>query len=936
MSIHTGRQAEKIIFKGLPFMLSIIGGLLLLGSFFIWDDKIMPVIPGIFSESIKVPVNFYSIGSEIFSLEMDNFLIFQNFQSLPPLIFPQLSLIYGAIIWILFILGLSLVSTLKRMYFIVATGLTIFLFTFSGINGLNIGGLSSNTALIILLLGTVLPLVLISFFAVSWGLVQRFLVLLLISSLSLWGLVKNSGIENPWLWLSENVTFPAAIVTVLFLLHIGHAVISSITVLLIRLNKGTGIKIIWHLIVIFFLYFLLLVFTLLHLTGEVNIPFPTLPPLVLMLIAGFLGYGVLKLKIEQTDQYYDRPLIGKSFYWLGFAITAFTWAKADFTGNQPLFEFFNHSFIYGQIALSLLFFLYTLANFYEIINSGRDIEKVLFKPQFFAYFHMRIGAIMAMVILVIFADGVVGMQLSSFSTNISADYYYQSNRPLEAAILYENSWLQYRKNYKAKNAAAHLRFQLGNSNEAMEHLYQNFDYVPSVQSILLLSDKLHQQDKIFDAIFYLEKGLEIFPDNPYLLNNLALLYSKLNRPTDAYASLNSMKSELNVAKSNLLGLKVKHQARIEEGLEIVKDLPYQLNYLAHANRQGNFAPFVLPTQDLPENFVLKTALLRNQWSNQVISDYESDILLLDSLIGQQQMSFEERNYRETRILRTLQDNHINETLKYLNGTAATYPNSAAYYHALAAKVLAGQWDLGKASVDILVAYEKGFENFQPVHLAILYFGGKPIEAISIHQRFEVDFPEWMEWNESGKLKESPQVKFWTALGRFHEQLPEDLLVVLDQLGSETLQAEWALALMRHKLHAFDANGFKKIKDIILKQSNTGWTEASLNHWFDYVHGKQESLEASISQIFRPDLGLDRNAYWTPLVWKKLRETEDDMGRYALLQEAIQFNRDPILWILYVNQSRKVGLDNYAGTALSEMGQWLSPSQLERLQMQNYW
>lgn len=935
MSIQRNRQTEKLIFKGLPFLLSIIGGLLLLGSFFIWDGKIMPIVPGIFSESIKVPVNFYSIGSEVFSLEMDNFLIFQNFQSLPPVIFPQLNMLYGATIWILFILGLSLISTLKRMYFIVATGLSIFLFTFSGINGLNVGGISSNMALIILLCGTVLPVVLISFFAVSWGLVQRFLVLLIVSSLSLWGLVKYSGTENPWLWLSENITFPAALVAVLFLLHIGHAVISSVTVLLIRLNKGTGIKIIWHLIVIFVLYFLLLIFTLLKLTGEVNIPFPTLPPLVLMLIAGFLGYGVLKLKIEQTTQVYDRPLTGKSFYWLGFAITVFSWAKADFTGNQPLFEFFNHSFIYGQIALSLLFFLYILANFYEIINSGRDLEKVIFKPQYFAYFHMRIGAIMALVILVIFADGVVSMQLSSFSTNISADYYYQSKRPLEAAILYENSWLQYRKNYKAKNAAAHLRFQLGNSNEAMEHLYQNFDYVPSVQNILLLSDKLHQEDKIFDAIFYLEKGLEIFPENPYLRNNLSLLYSKINRPAEAFANLNKMGTEKLIAQSNLLGLKVKHQAKMEEGLEIIQDLPYRLNYLAHANRQGNFAPFVLDTQNLPENYVLKTALLRNQWSNQVSSSYDSDILLLDSLIGQPQMSFEERNYRETRILRTLQDNFINETLKYLNGTAATYPNSAGYYHAMAAKILAGQWDLGKASVDILVAVEKGFENFQPVHLAILYFGGKPLEAIYIHQKYEVDFPEWMNWSESGKLNESPQVKFWTALGTFHEQLPEDLLKVLEQLESETLQAEWAMGLMRHKLHTFDANGFKKIKEIILKQANTGWTEASLDMRYTYIQGKEEDLDPMISQIFRPELGLDRNAYWAPLVWKKFRATEDEMGKYELLQEAIQFTRDPILWILYVNQSRKAGLDNYASAALSEMSKWVEARQLERLQMQNY-
>ncbi|MDV7400817.1 hypothetical protein RZS08_55890, partial [Arthrospira platensis SPKY1] len=101
---------------------------------------------------------------------------------------------------------------------------------------------------------------------------------------------------------------------------------------------------------------------------------------------------------EQTEQAYDHPLIGKSFYWIGFAIAVLTWAKADFSGNQPLFEFFNHIFLYAQISLSLLFFLYLMANFLDILNSGKDVHKVIFKPQSFAYFHMRIGSIMGMVI----------------------------------------------------------------------------------------------------------------------------------------------------------------------------------------------------------------------------------------------------------------------------------------------------------------------------------------------------------------------------------------------------------------------------------------------------------------------------------------------------------------------------------------------------------
>jgi len=934
MVVLPERKISSILFKGLPFGLSLLGSLLLLGSYFFWKDGIMPVVPGIFSESVTVPINYYSIGAEVFSLEMDNFLIFQNFQSLAPSLFPQLSLLYAILIWGLLILGLTLISTFKRMYFIVAAGLCIFLFTFSGVNGLHIGGLYSNTSLLILLGGTLLPVILLSFFAPSWGLLARLGIMTLFSFMTLGILILLSEIEQPALWLAENCTFPSALLSMLFFMHIGHAVISSLTVFLIRLNKGTGIKIVWHLVVIFLLYFLLLIFTLLSIMGEINLPFPTLPPLTLFLAAGFLGYGVMKLKAEQTNQVYDIPLVGRSFYWIGFAIAVWTWAKADFTGNQPLFEFFNHTFIYGQLALSLLFFIYLMANFSQIINSGKELEKFLFKPQFFAYFHMRIGAIMALVILVIFGDAVVSMQIPAFSNQITADYYFQTQKPLEAAILYENSWLEYRKNPKAKSAAAHLRFQLGNNNEAMEHLYQNFDYVPSVQNILLLSDRLHRQNKIFEALFYLEKGLEIFPNDDRLQNNLAMLYSKLNRSQEAMDLLQDMDREKDIAKANLLGLMVKHRFGQQEGLEDRKDLPYRINYLAHANRQGNFAPFVLDSRALPANFHLQTALLRNQWSNQVSYDLEEDLAQLDSLIGLEQMSFEERNYRETRILRTLQENFLNETLKYLNGMVQSFPSSAGYYHALAAKILAGHWDLEKAAVDILMAEEKGFENFQPLHLAILYFGERPVDALRIHTLKGTEFPRWMEWNQSGRLVENEQVAFWTAVGRLHRMVPEELLLPLDRIDSELLRAEWALGLLRYKLHVILPSDFLHLKNMIMEELPGSWTAAQLDNWYAFVHGETECLLPEIKDLLRPDLGLSRNAYWSPLVMREVVGKSEILEKYEILQEAIQFNKDPILWSQYVKYSRQLGLDNYASEAIANMRNWLTPLQIEKLQMEN--
>lgn len=935
MPAKNNQKIENIIFKGLPISLSVIGGLFLLFSSFFWERGIMPVLPGIFSEAVSVPVKLVQIGGEFVKIEMDNFLLFQNFESIPALSFPNISMLFGVLIGILFCLGLALVSTLKKLHFTAATALVILLLAFSGVNGLNIGGLSSNYALIGLLAGILIPLIGLSFFAPSWGLLKRFFLILISGSATLYILTHVSEIPAPWLWLAENSVFPATMVSVIFLLHIGHAFISGSSILLIKLNKGTGIKITWHIIFIILIYFFLVFFSFLDITGEVDLPFPILPPVILMLIGGLIGYYVLQFKIQQTDQIYSHPDIGKSFFWIGFAVTTITWAWVMFKDNQPLIEFFNHIFIYGQVALSLLFFLYLMSNFSEILNSGKDIEKIIFKPQFFAYFHMRIGATMAIVVLAIYADGIIGVQLASGSSNINAEYYYQTDQPLQAAILYESSWIQYRKNDKAKNTAAHLRFSLNQSNLAMENLYQVFDNSPSVINTLLLSSKLHQQEKITDAVFYLERGLSYFPGNPYLANNLSLLYSKLNKPTKAVSMIEEIDAENPVLQANLLGLKVKHRQEHSAKATIPDDLIYRINYLVLENTKGNFASFELNTTDISDNYYLKTAILRNQWTNNVTAPLASDLAIIDSLVAQEQVSFEEMNYRESRILRTLQESFINETLKYLNGTAMIHPNAAGYYHSISAKILLGEWDFEKSAVDILVAEERGFQNFQPIHLAVLYFGGRPTEAEMIHQKSGISYPEWMAWDENGNLVVDEKTECFQKSANLHKNMPVDFMQNLDEIQDPKLQAEYAFKIFLHKMHWLNASDFGKIKNILLQNLGDIWSSNDLDSWYSFVtkEGKIELTEKT-QALIKPDLDMGRNAYWVPLVLKKVKAESDDLKKYEILQDAIQFSKDPMLWIQYVKQSRKLGLDSYASNALVEMQGWLTLSQIEKLQIEN--
>ncbi|MDN3601521.1 tetratricopeptide repeat protein [Belliella kenyensis] len=821
------------------------------------------------------------------------------------------------------------------MYFIGGAAGIIFLLTFSGLSGLNLMTVGGNLPLIIMMSASLLPIGFISFFKSHWTLLQRLILVTSIQTLAFVFLIYLSPIEEPFLYVSENLTLPLAVISCLFLFHIGHAFISGSTIFLLKLNQGVKLKISWHITILSSLYFLLVLFTLLELMGEVSLPFPTLPPIVLMILAGLLGYYVLQFKIDQTTQVYDHPIVGPSCYLIGFAICILTWNKGLYTENQALIDFLNHTFLYGQIALSLLFFGYLMTNFSSIINQGSEIEKVLFKPQFFAYFHMRIGSVMTLVILVIFANGIIVTQLSSASSIFSADYYYMTDRPQHARILYENAWDQYHRNDRVKNMTAHLYFSEKQPALGLRHLEESFDFAPSILNIILYSNKLHQSNKVLDAIFYLEKGLEKFPKNEYLANNLALLYAKTNRPKEAISVLKDLEDPSEVVKANLLALAVRHQIDLEKDVEPKDDPIQHINLLALENKKGNFADFTVDFQQVPNIEIVKAAAIRNQWSNHTNSPLTTDLSYIDSLISIAQTGLHERNFLGSRIIRLIQDDEINEALKYLSGAVITYPNQAEEFQLLAADLLISQVDLEKAAKELALAVATQSTKIKPHHLAVLYFGDREAAAKAYIERFQASFPPWMTFELNGELISNDQVAFFRILGKFHQKTGKQLLAEMNMLSADNLKTDLAYFLMLHKAHWFSMEEMKLLKSILTQSENTIWDEDEFDSYVAYLkNGKTDKLPKNIKKLIKPELSPTRNAYLTPLILLEVAQLNDALQRYEILQEAIQHNKDPKLWMAYAKESRTIGLGNYATKALEELANWVEKNEFEKLLMEN--
>jgi|GEM_PF-358818 len=924
---------NKILFKGLPIVITVIGSFLLCYQYFFGWNTPLPIEPGIFSEMTKVPLDIFNWGAENYSLEVDNYLIFQNYEVLLPIAQTAKTICFGVLTWVLISLGISMISTFKRFYFIATMALVIFLLTLSGINSLNIGGISNNIALIILLVGTIVPAMVVHVFYNYLSLVKRTLIIAPVAILTMAALILSSNISEPMLMMAENISLMALAIAAIFILYVGHSLVSSFFLLLTRLNQGVGLKISWHLTIFTALYLLALFFLLLDMNGSLALPFPFPPLFPLFLLAGYLGYLEVQAKIRQINQPFTLPIIGQTIYWLGFGISTLVFWKADFSLNRPMMDFLDHWLVYTQLAFSLLFFAYLLANFAGFMNSGKPLAEVIFRPKFFAYYHMRIGGIIALLSVTVYADGIIAPQISTSSTNFSADYYYAIGKPLEARILFENSWQRYRRNEKAKVATILLYSNENQPTLARKNIEESLEWSPSEHEILLAANFAHKWDKYFDALFYLEKGLEIYPDNPFIKNNLALLYSKGNKAEAAYDMLDEIASQNNVPLANRIGLQAKHHYKIDENIAPQQNLVAKTNLMALKNLRGQFADFTLSTENV-SNLTLHQAILRNQWTNKPNRPLNVDLQDLDSVSVQAMNPFTEQQLRTSRVVRLYQERQIGDALKFLNGLIFDFPNSAGYYHSLAAKILIGQGDMEKAALELVQAEERGFRNFKPQHLTVLYFGNQMDAAFETAEKYGLDFPEWMKVKIGSAGMDSEHSIFFRQLAQLNKAIKEDFLKGLDQLTEPNLKATLAHEILIKKGHWLSESEIGGLQNFLTNQE--GIDQEYIQELCKTLTSEKTPTIASNSTLVKllpNNSDLKANPYLTPFVLMSLDRETNNEKKYEILRSAADFNDDPLLWLEMIKYSKEIGMDEYGTEALEELSTWVDHKTLEKLELQ---
>jgi hypothetical protein len=926
----------KLVVLGFPALLALLASF---GAVFVALSAAHPSLPievSVFSDRINVVFDVIHLGFGQFPLDTQNFLLFQSFQSISPESFSTYTQVIGLLFWILICLGLTLITDLSKWHFIIAIGASIFMFTLSGVNGLHIGGIGTNNGLVIVLLGLLLPAVVLHFFFANLGWLARLTILLLLGMGTYFGLILLAQVPAPTLLFGENFSLMGLAIAAIFLLYIGHGAISGFYFILAKLNKGVGLKISWHLSIFSFLYIGLLGLYFFRLMGDIDFGLPLPPEYFLFLVVAVLAFLENRRKMVHVKQPYGSRIVGEGLFLIGFAVTSLIWFKADLSANTSMLDFLKHTFIYSQIGFSLLFYLYLITNFMGIMNSGQAVERIIYVPPFFPYYHMRFGALLSLLILLIYGNGIVAVQFSTASTNLSADYYYATERPIEAAILYENAWERYRNNPKNLNAVAHIHLAQNQPTAAQQFLMRSFDEKPNVPDILLLATQLERSSKYAEALFYLEEGLRYFPSNTYLLNNLALLKSKTNAPTEALEQLSAMGKEKEVSLSNHIGLLALHGMTSANLNHKDFDQIGKINLMAYHNLEGKVANFSLAYDTIRQPTLMNQAILRNEWTQSVPDMGKTALALVDSLIHRESIPSREADWRETRLIGDYRHNNINQVIRASRSLAFNFKGSAGFYHSLEAKVLSDVRDFNQAGQAWLEALGNGYQNLRQEHLPIIYFGGFAEEALQVSEKSGVPMPSWMRFNDSQEIIPNDTVQYAQGLANLHPGLLDDLLDHLESISQEALKARFAMDLIRHKAHWMDEDTIEALGTLVIKELKDEGHKDQFREWLTYLQEGEfpgEELQGKYGKYFASKG--KGNAYHAPLVMMAVAQAKEDLEKYELLQEATTLNKDPLLWIHMVKYSRLLGLDHYASRSLAQMGEWVPAEKLTLLQLDHF-
>lgn len=321
------------------------------------------------------------------------------------------------------------------------------------------------------------------------------------------------------------IYFSIIVLMLLFLIMISEENVFAILFLITKNRGGDNNEKHFSVFSLIYLVFLGMVYG--KKAGFIRLELPFFDPYVLLIISSGVALWSLKKKKEVYDNILDDNQALQIFSAIGIIVFSYL-ALAFSRGNDPVFEGLHYFIIYAHLGFGLMFFLYTVINFVNPLAQGFQVHKIVYRERNFPYATARLAGVVIVTAFFLYSDqeafklfraghyNYLGEQAELSKENELADQYF-----MEASLYgHDNHFSSYKIGYK--------NLQKGKNKEANYQFERATLRYPTPQAFLNLSNTYGILNEVTPASVSLQSGLNRFPKNNALLNNLGLIYTDLN------------------------------------------------------------------------------------------------------------------------------------------------------------------------------------------------------------------------------------------------------------------------------------------------------------------------------------------------------------------------------------------------------------------------
>lgn len=690
-------------------------------------------------ESVQVPLFNWSHPLLDIELETSSYVVRQTFwgSELRVNLWPAYVLLVAAVIGIS--VALAVISSLRRFWYTIGIALFCVLVVSLRLEQIMLfERIDKTTDIIIFVLflplsyyfQAIRPAVELPMRALAFG-----LLFVLISLL----IYFFASVSVPFLYIA-NYGLPVwLLLSFLLIILVSPEIIAAILYLVTASNTESSRNSLTHFVLASLIYLGNLFLYFLENRGVFDFGLYYISPFWILLLSMVISIWTLRSRSENFAGILPYQPQGLLLYLALGIISLATISYVFATANDPLIDAFEDAILYTHMGMGFLFFLYIIANFVGLLHENKKVFRVVYKPRSMPLFTARLAGVIAIFgFYSLHGMFAIYKPMGGYYNGIGDLYTAENN--LFLAEQYYKLGSQHRfANHRSNYALASLAGRANKPVQAMLFLKDGIERHPTPYAYANLSNLYFDNNLYFDGLFTLREGIERFPNEGRLYNNLGVQFGRTNVLDSALYYLDVAardKSSREAAVANELALLVHGRAAVpidslhnffEEG-----DLFYQNNLLTLYNRLGaaERAPERANPRALQELGGIETAWLLNY----ALLRQDPDSLLprqLKQLIDSTPVSYyEEPAILALAVLQYKQQNHFaafEHVDELVQGSAA---------HAALYSRLLGSWALEQAAPALAARFFQQAQSQGSLEagnsLAIaLAEAGRPAEAAGV-------------------------------------------------------------------------------------------------------------------------------------------------------------------------------------------------------------